>query len=564
VREQAPVTLAVVALVALAAPVHAQPAERTHDRFIGRDVLVLEVDDCRPRAPDSEEHRRQEASEHFRRGGVLYSQGDYHGAVEELVAAYCTVPYYAVLKDIGQAYERELEYEKAIAYLERFVREVPTDARPADSCQPDPQDEKRNVLARIQVLSRLKAKIRVDTSPPDAQITLANAAGVAQGSKPAGQELEVQGGTYEMTIERKGFHTEHREITAEIGKPYTYFIKLDPLLGHVHVRVVPSDAKLYLDKQPMGTGRFDAALEGRRYTLYAEAADRVSVTREIEVVPDRDAPEIAFELPARPEYGRKQLIGYGTAAAGTASALLSGVQTNRFYSGLAAGGGLIGGFLGFYYATPDDLELGASSLTITSSLGGGVAGGAVVAAITNQLDPTLVPPAVGGGLVLGAAAGYYVGRRTRLTAGDAAVINSGAVWGTVSSSLFALSFNASNQISGGIVLAGLGAGTLGGVLLQRYVTVSRPHAALVDAGGVVGIVVGLATLSVVSRADNGSVRNDERSSNYALGGLAVGLLVGGILTRHIDEPSLQVTPVLTKTTSAHGASTTVIGVTGQF
>jgi hypothetical protein len=562
------VTRLFVTIVVLAGAVRAdaQPASRVREAgYIGKDLLVLEVDDCPKLPPQSDADKFKHASEHFRRGGVLYEQGDYEGAVAELVAAYCTVPNYVVLKDIGQAYERELEYEKAIAYLERFVRAVPQDAaRSGEACQPDPQDEKKNVLARISVLSNLRARIRVDADPPDATVTL-SISGVTKARAPAGGELSVGGGTYTMTIERPGYRTVIQEnVVAEIGKPYTFFVPMLPVKGRVHVRVVPGDAKLYLDKKPMGTGSFEAELPSGRYPLLAEAGDHVTVQRDIEVLPERDT-EIAFELPATPEYGRTQLLAYGTVAAGVASSLLAGVQTDPIYNVLALGSGVAGGFVGIYYGTPRDLPLGTSSLTITGSLAGGVAGGALVAALTDHFaDGSLAAPAIGAGMAIGGAASYYAGRRTNPTAGDAAIINSGVVWGTVSSSLLALSFNASTQISGGVVLSGLGIGTAGGVLLQRYFTISRGHAALIDASGIVGIVGGLATLSIVSRADNASVKNDERTSNYALGGLAAGLIVGGVLTRHIDEPKLAVRPVLSKVPAPGGGTATTFGFAGQF
>jgi hypothetical protein len=166
--------------------------------------------------------------------------------------------------------------------------------------------------------------------------------------------------------------------------------------------------------------------------------------------------------------------------------------------------------------------------------------------------------------VVGAAAGYYVGSKTNPSAGDAAIINSGALWGTVSSSLLTLSFNASPQISGGIVLSGLGVGAIGGVLLQRYFTISRGHAALIDASGVVGIVGGLATLSVFARSEGVSVQNDERTSNFALGGLAAGLIIGGVLTRNLDEPRLAVTPALGRVTAAGGGQTLTYGFGAAF
>jgi hypothetical protein len=557
---------AIVVLLVATARVGAQPAERVREAgFIGKDLLVLEVDDCPKQPPQSDAEKRRHAFEHFNRGGVLYAQGDYQGAVAELVAAYCTFPNYAVLKDIGQAYERELEYEKAIAYLERFVRAVPPDARATESCQPppDPQDEKKNVLARISVLSSLRARIRVDADPSDATVTL-SISGVTKARAPAGGELLVGGGAYTMTIERPGYRTVTQEnVVAEIGKPYTFFVRMQPVQGRVHVRVVPGDAKLYIDQKPMGTGSFEAELPSGRYTLLAEASDHITVQRDVEVLPERDT-EIAFELPPVPEYGRKQLLGYGTVAAGVVSELLAGAQTDPAYSLLAFGSGLAGGFVGIYFGTPHDLPLGTSSLTITGSLAGGVVGGSLVATLTDHFDPSLAAPAIGGGMVIGAAASYYAGRHTNPSAGDAAIINSGAVWGAVSSSLLALSFNASTQISGGIVLSGVGIGTAGGVLLQRYFTISRGHAVLIDASGIAGLIGGLATLSLVSRADNASVKNDERTSNYALGGLITGLIVGGVLTRHLDEPKLAVRPALNKAPTAGGGSTTTFGLAGQF
>ena len=555
-----------LAVLLVAARAFAQPAEQESRRFVGKAEIVLEVDDCRDQPNVPEEKKREIAAERFRRGQVLYAQGDYGGAVTELVGAYCTSPYYGVLKDIGQAYERQLEYEKAIKYFERFVKEVPSDAKRPSACEADPQDEKRNVLARISVLERLPARIRVDTEPSDTYVTLENDAGVAKSREPAGKgELEVTGGVYQMTIERAGYHTIQKEIVAEIGKPYTFFFRMQPVVGHLHVRVVPVDAKLYVDGKPMGAGFFDEDLPGGRYKLLAEAPDRATTEKAIEIVPDRDT-KIAFEMSPVRQTGRRQLLAYGTITAGVASTLLaSGGSSSPFYNALAFVGGVGGGFFGIYYGTPEDIELGTSSLTITSSLAGGVAGGALGAALTNRFDATGNAPSwIGGGLLVGAGIGYYGGRRTNPSAGDAAVINSGALWGTVSSSLFALSFGADPQISGAIVLSGLAMGTTAGLLLQRYFTISRGHAALIDASGVVGIVAGLATLSVFSRASGGSVRNDERNSNFALGGLAAGLVVGGVLTRNMDEPKLTVSPTLGTATSAGGAQTTTYGIGGSF
>src|SRR6185369_7203524 len=102
-------------------------------------------------------------------------------------------------------------------------------------------------------------------------------------------------------------------------------------------------------------------------------------------------------------------------------------------------------------------------------------------------DAHKVLPAIGSGMILGAGIGYYAGSATRIRPGDAAVINSGALWGGVTGALFVQSFDAGREVGSGIVLSGLGMGTIGGVLLTRYFNVSRGRAALLDVGGTVGI-----------------------------------------------------------------------------
>ncbi len=539
--------LAICAIVLSSTAARAQSQTRDGG-YIGRDIPILEIDDCPPLPQVSPEQLRKIGSEHFERGEVLYVQGDYKGAVKELVAAYCISPFYKILKDIGQAYERELDYEKAVAYLERFVMNVPKDARSTDSCvTTDPQDERKNVIARINVLGALKAKILINTEPGDAKITLSNDAGIA-GRGRSGQELEVPGGRYQVLIERDGFHPVTQEIPAKIGKPYTIFAKLEPVKGRVRVRVVPADARLFLDNRQVGTGAYENELPGGRYKLTAEAEGRLSLAREIEVFPNRDTP-ISFELPPRPQFGRRQLLAYAGIGGAFAGGFLGAASTN---GGLILGGigaGATAGFLGAYYATPKDVPLGASSLAITSS------------------HSQKVLPAIGGGMILGAGIGYYAGSKLRVRPGDAAVINSGALWGGVTGGLFLGSFGAqtSQKIGAGIVLSGLGMGTLGGVLLTRYFSISRGHAALIDVGGTVGVFVGIAIENVVTQAAEADTQSErERTANYSLGGMAAGLILAGILTRNMDVPKLSVSPVVGKTSTGGGPSTTTFGFGGAF
>ncbi|HTL38421.1 MAG TPA: PEGA domain-containing protein [Kofleriaceae bacterium] len=529
--------------------------------YIGKPIPVLEIEECAGHDQMTPDELRKAAAEHFDRGETLYVQGDYHGAVTELVAAYCFAPYYAVLKDIGQAYERELEYEKAIAYFEKYVLEVPPDAQKLGVCGNDPQVDKENVAARIKVLRNLRAKIRVNTDPPGAKVALLDYQGTVAARGSSGDELAVLGGHYTVVVEHEGFKEISRDIDVDVGKPYTIFSKLDALQGRLRVRVVPADARLFLqypngDKLQIGiagTGSFESPLPGGKYRLYAEAPGRVTVARDIELIADKDTP-VSLELPPVPQFGRRQLIAYSTLAGSVAGGTLAGASDNAGIVLTGVGAGLAGGFFASYYATPHDIPLGTSSLTITSSLVGGVA---FVNTATLFTDTTRVrAPAVGVGLLLGGGVGYYAGRRTHITPGDAAVINSGAIWGTATGLLFSASFEADDKISSGLVLSGLGMGTLGGVLMTRYFQVSRGRAALIDVGGAIGALVGYGTHGIVSDQTSAAGSSGASQASYTLGGMITGLLLSGVLTRNMDAPKLVVAPTVTKTP----AGTTMFGI----
>jgi hypothetical protein len=59
-------------------------------------------------------------------------------------------------------------------------------------------------------------------------------------------------------------------------------------------------------------------------------------------------------------------------------------------------------------------------------------------------------------------------------------------------------------------------------------------------------------------------RAQEHLANFALGGMAVGLLGAGVLTRNLDSPKIPVAPVLMQAASSDGSRTTIYGVTGAW
>lgn len=553
---------AAAAIVVLLAPVaaHAQVEEDTG--YLGKRRLRLEVDDCGTTPAIDEQALRATAGEHYDRGGVLYLQGDYDGAVREFVSCICLVPTFTVvLKSIGQAYERLLEYDRAIAYYERYVLTT------------DDAQERRSFAERIEVLRALPARIRVATTPPGADVSLTDEGGVRRSLGRSGEEpYEVVAGRYTMTVTLDGHETIERVIDPAIGQPYSYFFQLTPERGALRINAEPADARIFVDDRLVGIGRYEEQLPGGRYKVTVEAQGRVADTRVVEVVAD-GAADVAVRLPPRPASGRRQLIVGGTVGGGLLGSLALGVleDGNEGRAGLGFAGGLAVGFVGSYLGVPDDIEVGESSYIITTSLIGATEA-ALVTSLIEREGVDAVGPVTVGGMALGATFAALTADRFSPSAGDAALLNSGALWGAIGGGLFAAVFQFRQDVSEGLVLGGLNLGVVTGVLVGRQVDYSRRHVALIDLAGLAGMGVAVSLQSVIDNAleDDAAVdgSNDggtERTAHFALAGMATGLALGAFLTRNLDAPKLKnVTPVLQTGTDEAGAKTTVFGVGGVF
>ena len=521
----------------------------------------LDIDNCPPRPPIAADRLRQIASEHYDRGDVLYVQGDYVGAVSEFIASYCLIPHYTVLKDIGQSYERQLEYSRAISYLRRYVDGVPDDAKAA-GCGPAPQEDKRNVAARVEVLGALPARISVATSPSGAEITLTGDDGLVARSvsEAEGGQLLARAGSYQITMRKPGFVTRTEQISVEIGKPYSRFYPLARESGHLSVQVVPGNARLFLDDRFVGIGRYEADLPGDAYTLLVESSDRISERRKIEVKP-RQNERVVVQLAPKPQSGRTQLLVYAPFA--TAS-MLGGslLGASDSIAGIGIAGGLaIGGVAG-YVAIPEDISLGTSSAAITGSIGGGAFGLLLSLAIAGEDDETYGGASLALGTALGGAGGFYAGQTLALSAGDAALINTGMVWGGVYGGLFAAVFDNPKTIDYGLAAGGIGLGFITSSLLVRSFSISRAHAALIDLGGVGGLVISAGVRSIIDQEDNTS---GERQANFALVGTTLGLAGAALLTRNYDDPVIpNMQPSIGRVSAIDGSAVPSYGVAGSF
>jgi tetratricopeptide (TPR) repeat protein len=548
-----------IAVVVLAA---AGPATAQPDTEI---VGTRGIDSCPPRPDVPEARLRRLPGEHYGRGVVLYEQGDYRGAADEFVHAYCLAPCFGVLKDIGQAFERLLDYETAIAYYERFVRTMPEPGEPG-ACRAVVVGEKATISTRISTLRNTPAQIQVATTPTGATVTLFDEnTGVRSVGTAGGKIIEATAGTYTMTVELEGYQPQTQQITVRIGKPYSFFFPLELLRGRLKIRTTPPDARILLDGKLVGQGIYDEDLPRGAYEVVVEARGRISDRRRVEVAAGITT-EQPIELPPPRENGRLQLV----VASGVAGATLGGVglsagSTNPLVLGVGSLGAAIAAVAGGYFGIPDDYPLGSSSFIITSSLAG--MGEAYLITRLFSDDAELSAATASIGVIAGGTAAALTADWFDLSPGDAALLNTGALWGTVVGALFAASYDDGtgygSRVGVGMTLTGLNVGILGGVLLGRSYEISRRHAALIDLAGVAGAASAAALQSVI---DTNEVDIPaERRANFAIGGVTLGLLAGAFLTRNMDAPKIpRFKPTVMPIKDAAGTTQMGIGIVGDL
>ena len=524
-----------------------------------------EIDSCRKPRGIANQDVELNADEHYGRGVKLYLQGDYEAAIEEFVLAYCLFPAPTVAKDIAQSFERLVQYEKAVAYLEIYIRGE------------QDQEKRQAQSARVEVLRNLPARVRIATDPPRATVTLTSTSGVRRSGVTNSKEpLKLPHGRYTMVLTMAGHDPVQETIDVQIGQPYSFYYRLTPKKGTLRVVAVPANARIFVNKRRVALGTYVDQLPIGRYQIEVEADGRTARTEEVEIIAEGHK-NLPIELAKKPRSGRAELLGAagvgGLAWGGTLGAIFSEDTL------LSTVGGFVGLGVGFgsaYLGIPDDIPVGHSSYMIGSSMIG-LAEGLLISSFfscsSSQREDDGQFERVGcdsalitGTTLAGGTAGLLFGALTaesfNLDAGDAAIINSSALWGSISGALLWLVFDNDVRLDEPLIFGGLNAGLLTGALLSSRYDVSRGHLALIDLSGLLGVVVGASFVDLADQDEGFS----ERVPHFALLGMGVGLLTGAYLTRHMDEPKSlgSLSPSLGAARDASGNSSLTFGLQGQF
>jgi hypothetical protein len=467
------------------------------------------------------------AKAHYEKAQQLYATGTYDEAIAEYEEAYRLKPHPNVLYNIAQAYERLLDYAQSVVWFERYLAEAPKDAV-----------ERPIVENRLRILRNLPARISVTTIPEHVHAAIVDAAGQRrEADTPA--VFKVPAGVYTIELAQAGWEPETHDVAVEIGQPYFYQYRLKRSTAQVSIFTRPRGARVFIDERLVGETPFAGTLDVGRHKLMLEHRDYPWHREDLEV--KAGAPiqrEVTLTRPIRS--GRTELVIGAMVFGGAAGPLLvaSILGDSNFGSSglgllvymLSSGAGIGAGFLGSFLATRDGIKVGTSSLM----LGSAVWGTSFATSLSLGLD---VPARYIYGLAIagsgvGMTAGFLIARKTDISAGDAALVNSGGTWGTASGALLAQAIirNPSAPQFGWFMLGGTTAGVLTGSLLAWKLELSRGHVGLIDVGGLAGTGLGFA-LGYVIGVNSQSEDNIQTGARYALGGMVLGLLAGGVLTR---------------------------------
>ena len=291
------------------------------------------------------------AREHMDRGQALYEAGRYVEAVEEFLRAYDAQPFSAFLYNVGVAYEKLDQPLRAAEYFGRFLENEPApadaklvarierlrrianardderaaiaaaasasgqeSARRAFAVQTAKQrvGELETSLAALGGAAAFKSLLSIETTPPEATVTIRRASGEVLGQGPGVRRPEaIDPGRYVVEVTHPKYKTMSTPLTIAAGKVYVIIVELSQgqFLGLLRVESDVPGASVYLDRREAGAlGRtpFQSAVKTGKHALWIERPGYQPVAREVEVgVGDEVLVQVQLE---RVTFGRVRLV----------------------------------------------------------------------------------------------------------------------------------------------------------------------------------------------------------------------------------------------------------------
>ena len=328
---------------------------------------------------------------------------------------------------------------------------------------------------------------------------------------------------------------------ADIGQPYFYQYRLKRATSSLLVFSRPRGARVFIDNHLVGETPFADNVEVGKHQLLLEHRDYPWYKEEIDVKPGKSLKrEIKLTRPIRS--GRTELVIWSMVYGGVLGELLIGAVSN--YQGLGGietslplpssarrwrGSG--SGSSARSWPRPTASRWGTARSSSAAAAGAAPSARRWRSASSCAINYVYALALLGSGL--GTATGILVSRWSDTSPGDAAVFNSGGLWGTITGALLVQSIFVKPTLSelGWFTLGGTVLGCAAGTLAAWRVELNRGHVGLIDLGGVAGGGLGFALgylVGATTRGEDG-IQNGAR---YALGGMAIGILTAAILSRN--------------------------------
>lgn len=202
----------------------------------------------------------------LREGKAAFEKADYTSALKAFDAAYKLYPAPPLLYRMGEASEKMGKTREAVGYYEAFVKAAPED------------DVARKVALELPKLkAKVPARVRIKTTPANANVYIDSVANKPLGSTPFEQEFGP--GKRLFIVKLDGYEPYTREFTFQGSEDEAIDVKLTPLpAGQLPVTTPPpsGSGKKILAWTTTGVGVAGLAAGGVFTLLKAQKTDEVN------------------------------------------------------------------------------------------------------------------------------------------------------------------------------------------------------------------------------------------------------------------------------------------------
>jgi hypothetical protein len=242
----------------------------------------------------------QEAKAAFEEAQTLYTKDQFEDAAAKFMVAFDKKPFSSFLFNAAVAYEKALQYAKAVDAFQKYL-EVEPQARDAvevrariDSLKvvlaPPAAGTKAPEIVAAQVLPAIATKglIIIDSKPPGASVYVDDKAKGVFAITPWQGSLEPK--PVKLIFEAKGFKPEERLVSPRTDKILELYISLSEqhFLGWIEVVSNVPGADIFIDRQEIGAiGKtpYTGHLKPGKHTLWVQKSGYEVAKKEIEVEP---------------------------------------------------------------------------------------------------------------------------------------------------------------------------------------------------------------------------------------------------------------------------------------